>query len=104
MKKLLFLILLTPFTYAESNQERHSDVCYIKTTNDNTVISEQLEKQGCERGNHLFIEDKSSILNRDDMVLYATFYCDFDSVVLVTDNRLSCIYSDNKKYKVNPYS
>lgn len=103
MKKLLFLMLLTPFAYADG-------ICQIQVE---TIleIGGELKKFGkkCVGGGtnilNLRIIDsplqESSLLTVHENLLYtASRFCKFDKTIVIKDSMLSCVIESSSARKL----
>ena len=89
MKKLLALLLLSPFASADMDK-----VCTINLTDLTETVGDMIKKKNCERNNILQLKLPVSRANKEAEVLLINFanqYCRFDRNTLIKGNTLGCV-------------
>ena len=97
MKKLLALLLLSPFASADMDY-----VCTVEIHENFPWMWEQIEEKGCERNNILRVEttlDYISMTREEALVEISAQYCRFDRNIVIEDGLLTCVLYSAKRRK-----
>ena len=94
MKKLLFLILLTPFAYADMD-----NICSISLDQFGTdaYITDQIRQKGCERNNVLQLTAyKLDEYTVEALLFKSAKFCRFDRNMDIKRSTLICVLYSTK--------
>ena len=98
MKKLLALILLSPFAYADMDR-----ICSISLANaygTSVDVETQIRKKKCERNNVLeLIVAKDDEYTRESLLMFSNQFCRFDRNRSIERMTLSCILYSTRARK-----
>jgi hypothetical protein len=90
MKKILTLLLLSPFAYADMDR-----ICSISLANPygtSVDVETQIRKKKCERNNVLeLIVAKDNEYTRESLLMFSNQFCRFDRNRSIERMTLSCI-------------
>ena len=91
MKKLLALLLLSPFAYADMDK-----ICSMSVPADEFVstsyVTKQILEKGCERNNVLqLVFNKNNEYTRESLLFLSDEFCRFDRNRTIERTTLSCI-------------
>jgi hypothetical protein len=89
MKKILALLLLSPFASADMDK-----ICTIYLTDLTETVGDMIKKKNCERNNILQLKLPVSSAGKEAEVLLINFanqYCRFDRNTLIKGNTLGCV-------------
>lgn len=89
MKKLLTLLLLSPFAYADMDK-----ICSISVPEfgSTSYVTKQILEKGCERNNVLqLVFNKNDEYTRESLLFLSDEFCRFDRNRTIERTTLSCI-------------
>ena len=90
MKKLLALILLSPFAYAD--MDRICSISLANTYGNSVDVETQIRKKKCERNNVLELRvAKDNEYTRESLLMFSNKFCRFDRNRSIEGMTLSCI-------------
>ena len=100
MKKLLALLLLSPFAYADMDKICSMSVPEFGST---SYVTKQILEKGCERNNVLqLVFNKNNEYTRDSLLFLSDEFCRFDRNRTIERTTLSCIlYSKQPRKYIN---
>lgn len=98
MKKLLILLLLSPFAYADMDR-----ICSISLKNTYATalyVEAQIKKQNCERNNVLELTvPVENEYTRESLLMFSNQFCRFDRNRSIERMTLSCILYSTRARK-----
>ena len=98
MKKLLALLLLSPFAYAD--MDRICSISLANTYGTSVDVETQIRKKKCERNNVLeLIVAKDDEYTRESLLMFSNQFCRFDRNRSIERMTLSCILYSTRARK-----
>tara|TARA_B110000014_G_scaffold174121_1_gene124275 strand:+ start:1032 stop:1334 length:303 start_codon:yes stop_codon:yes gene_type:complete len=98
MKKLLALILLSPFAYAD--MDRICSISLANTYGNSVDVETQIRKKKCERNNVLELRvAKDNEYTRESLLMFSNKFCRFDRNRSIERMTLSCILYSTRARK-----
>ncbi len=98
MKKLLALILLSPFAYAD--MDRICSISLANTYGTSVDVETQIRKKKCERNNVLELRvAKDNEYTRESLLMFSNKFCRFDRNRSIERMTLSCILYSTRARK-----
>ena len=98
MKKLLILLLLSPFAYAD--MDRVCSISLANTYGTSVDVETQIRKKKCERNNVLeLIVDKDNEYTRESLLMFSNKFCRFDRNRSIERMTLSCVLYSTRARK-----
>lgn len=102
MKKLLALLLLTPFVQSGDNATCDIKLVYGETSNVSVLFKMKDELKRCEKNDifKLTIEGKTILDTQRQLVGWSTSYCKFEESILIESNTLACRFRGTETRKL----
>ena len=98
MKKLLTLLLLSPFAYAD--MDRICSISLANTYGTSVDLETQIRKKKCERNNVLELRvAKDNEYTRESLLMFSNKFCRFDRNRSIERMTLSCILYSTRARK-----
>jgi len=101
MKKLLALLLLTPFVQSGDDMSCDIKLVYGETSNTTVLIKMKQELKKCEENDifELTIEGKTIFDTQRQLVGWSTSYCKFEESIIIKSNKLACRFRSTEYRK-----
>ena len=102
MKKLLALLLLTPFVQSGDNATCDIKLVYGETSNVSVLFKWKQDLKKCEKNDilELTIEGKTIFDTQRELVGWSSSYCKFEESILIESNRLACRFRGTETRKL----
>ena len=102
MKKLLALLLLTPFVQSGDDVVCNIELVYGETPNSAVYFKMNQDLKKCEKNDifELTIEGKTIFDIQRELVGWSTSYCKYEESILIESNRLACRFRATETRKL----